>query len=929
MSRTNRRRLRKALLLASLGLWSTSRMVHTDAQSVESWSMYQHDARHTGQTLLAGPSTNTTRPLFDLGVGQSLAAPMVGPSGLVYFVNHVANTPNWQALAVDAAGVIAIQTDPQVSPCRGDVSHPTIAQDGSFYIIGGCNEAGDIFGFYPGGQLHWRTSLSGGGGAVVLGLDGTLYVTSGFWQNSEVTLRALTPDGVELWRYIYDNGPTSPVLAAVAPNGHVIVVGITGFGFGAFVEAHDPGTGSLLWRRSPSIGSGPTSSPSIADDGTIYFMFGGRLYAWPGDGGLTERWSLSLVDLVVYTSTPAQAPNGAVRVVTGPTDTFPAQLHSVLPSGVREWPALDLTPGRSSIPPAEVAVDNAGNSYVSLSALCSTACPLIFAVDPGGQEFWRYSSTGPAGPSSPLAIGTPGAAVFGLVDGTSTKLYLIGAATPAPTLTSITPNSGPPAGGTSVTIIGTGFTAGATLALGGSPATGVTVVDSTTMTAVTGPHTAGTVDVLVTNPDGQSGTLTAAFVYAVPTPSPTLVIDGSSVSSRRQGETFLFTGELYTPDGWVTRTVTLAGQPTITLEAIRADAEGTLRWQFLADCSTSMGEYVVEARDEATGRSSNSVIERVLEGFCLAFPLPNTTPSTATITASFDHSTWYDQNGNYIAYRPDGTMLLYDGQRYEANGPVISQVSGDAASLSIEGTRFDWGGDLQAVSVQLEQIDRRGVVVRVTPVTPTQESATRLSVPLPPSLAAATYRLTVSNGGQPSNPASFEKRRNSALDISPILTWQLAGWFTYGDHLFLGAYDAHPGFDFDTVNGEDTPVKAAASGTIATVQPGVGQISISHVSQAGETYQSLYLHLSDCRVADRYFPVADRRCANLVGQAVEVGQVIGIAGNTGLGEPRNSVLREHLHFEVRKVIDGVARPIDPYGTFSGDPYRWVSGRLWK
>src|SRR5205085_11196199 len=79
---------------------------------------------------------------------------------------------------------------------------------------------------------------------------------------------------------------------------------------------------------------------------------------------------------------------------------------------------------------------------------------------------------------------------------------------PAPTVSNINPNSGTTAGGTSVTITGTNFVSGATVKLGGTAATGIVVSNSTTITATTPAHAAGTADVVVTNPDNQSGTLT-------------------------------------------------------------------------------------------------------------------------------------------------------------------------------------------------------------------------------------------------------------------------------------------------------------------------------------------------------------------------------------------------------------------------------------
>jgi hypothetical protein len=87
---------------------------------------------------------------------------------------------------------------------------------------------------------------------------------------------------------------------------------------------------------------------------------------------------------------------------------------------------------------------------------------------------------------------------------------------PAPTISAISPNAGSSAGGTSVTIMGTGFVSGATVTIGGASATAVTVTSSTTLTAITPAGTAGIRNVVVSNSDGQSATLSSGFTYMVP-----------------------------------------------------------------------------------------------------------------------------------------------------------------------------------------------------------------------------------------------------------------------------------------------------------------------------------------------------------------------------------------------------------------------------
>jgi acid phosphatase len=135
--------------------------------------------------------------------------------------------------------------------------------------------------------------------------------------------------------------------------------------------------------------------------------------------------------------------------------------------------------------------------------------------------------------------------------------------TPAPTVTTVSPTSGPTAGGTQITITGTGFAAGATVTVGGTAATGVIVNNATTISANTPAHAAGTVDVVVTNTGGQSGTKTNAFTYNAPGGETVLLADdfndGSLNTSKWQPNN-LFSG-FTDPTVAISETVTLAIGP--------------------------------------------------------------------------------------------------------------------------------------------------------------------------------------------------------------------------------------------------------------------------------------------------------------------------------------------------------------------------------
>ena len=62
-----------------------------------------------------------------------------------------------------------------------------------------------------------------------------------------------------------------------------------------------------------------------------------------------------------------------------------------------------------------------------------------------------------------------------------------------------------------MTIAGSGFLVGR--AIGGTAATNVVVVSSTSITATTPAHAGGAANVTVTNPDGQSGVVANGYTF--------------------------------------------------------------------------------------------------------------------------------------------------------------------------------------------------------------------------------------------------------------------------------------------------------------------------------------------------------------------------------------------------------------------------------
>jgi hypothetical protein len=128
----------------------------------------------------------------------------------------------------------------------------------------------------------------------------------------------------------------------------------------------------------------------------------------------------------------------------------------------------------------------------------------------------------------------------------SVTLLVISSVQAAPAVSSVSPVSGPAAGGTSITITGTNFVSGATVTVGGTAATSVAVNSALQVTATTPAHAAGTVNVVVTNPDTQTGSLPSAFTY-VASPAVTSISPTSGPASG--GTSAIITGTGFNPIG--------------------------------------------------------------------------------------------------------------------------------------------------------------------------------------------------------------------------------------------------------------------------------------------------------------------------------------------------------------------------------------------
>ena len=258
-------------------------------------------------------------------------------------------------------------------------------------------------------------------------------------------------------------------------------------------------------RTHLSIGSvGPNSGPATGGTSVTISGTGFTNSASVSFGGL------GAASVVVVSSTELQAVtpvHGSGTVTVAVTENLHNQ-SATLSGGFTYIGSTSV--GISSASPATgptsggtvVTVNGTGfqsGAAVAFGSTQSTAVTVVSST--------RISAMSPTGSSGTVAITVTDP------DAQSATLPSAFTYTSAPSVSSISPNSGPVTGGTTVTILGSGFQSGASVTFGGIAATSVTLVSSTEIHAVSPVSPAGTISIDVTNTNSQSGTLTSGFTY--------------------------------------------------------------------------------------------------------------------------------------------------------------------------------------------------------------------------------------------------------------------------------------------------------------------------------------------------------------------------------------------------------------------------------
>lgn len=407
----------------------------------------------------------------------------------------------------------------------------------------------------------------GGVAAVVASVTPTaISATTPAHAAGPVEVAVTNPDGqvaalAAAYAYLAPPPPPAapPVLAAASPaegpeaGGTVVTLSGSGFQPGATVDfggaaaAVSAASATALSVEAPPHAAGPVAVRVTNPDGQAATLAGAYTYLGPPppppilpapvlagllpSSGPSSGGAAVALSGAGFQAGAAVAFGGAPAAVVSVADAAIAVVAPAHAAG-----AVDVT-----------VVNPDGQAVTLPAAYAYLAPPAVLAVSPAG---------GPTGGGTAVTVGGTGfqagaavrfgdaTAVVGAVTPTAisatTPVHVAGPVTvtvtnpdgqaaalpgaftyaaPPPVLSAVSPASGATAGGEALTLAGSGFQAGAAVAIGGAPAQ-VTSVAPTAITVTAPAHAAGSVTVTVTNPDGQAAALAGAYAYLAPPPPP-------------------------------------------------------------------------------------------------------------------------------------------------------------------------------------------------------------------------------------------------------------------------------------------------------------------------------------------------------------------------------------------------------------------------
>ncbi|MGI8310863.1 IPT/TIG domain-containing protein [Saccharopolyspora hattusasensis] len=273
-----------------------------------------------------------------------------------------------------------------------------------------------------------------------------------------------------------------------------------------------PIAGGLVGRMAAPVVTTVVPSLGPTTGGTIVTLTGAMFTGATGvTFGGTPATSFTVnSDSRITATTPARPAGVAQVVVAGPGGVSTGPVYFVyqappVPAIASIQPTIGPTSGGT-------VVTINGTGFTGATAVTFGGTPAASFTVNSSTQITATTPPHAAGPAQ-VVVTTPGGS------STSSVVFLYTQGQAAPSVTGVSPLSGPAAGGTNVTITGTNFTGATAVTFGGTPAASFTVNSSTQITATTPPHAAGPAQVVVTTSAGSS-TESVSFTF-IAAPSAT------------------------------------------------------------------------------------------------------------------------------------------------------------------------------------------------------------------------------------------------------------------------------------------------------------------------------------------------------------------------------------------------------------------------
>jgi len=376
--------------------------------------------------------------------------------------------------------------------------------------------------------------------------------TAGATGGSAITNYKYSTNGGTSFTAVSPASTTSPIVITGLTNGttyQVQIKAVNAIGDGAATASSSgtPGTAPTVTTQAASgiaatavTGKGTitaTNGANATARGVVYYAYTNTDKVI-GDAGVTNISEAGDFGIGAFTeSLPSLSVNtqyNARAYATSPNGTgYGARVAFWTLANVPSAPTVN-NPASTTL---DVAVNANDNPTGTEFAIQETSTGKYVQSDGslGASAVWQIATTWGTKTVTGLTTGTTYTFQVKARNGGSTETAYGATASGTPvivTVTGISPSSGPVAGGISVTISGTNFTGVTGVTIGGLAATGISVVNATTITATTPAGSAGIRDVVVTTPAG-SGTGAGIFTYiATPTATAATAITISSFTAN-------------------------------------------------------------------------------------------------------------------------------------------------------------------------------------------------------------------------------------------------------------------------------------------------------------------------------------------------------------------------------------------------------------